>query len=788
MLKPLDKKLLRNLWEMKAQALAIAIVIVSGVATFILSISTMESLQRTQARFYADYRFADVFSSLKRAPDSLAARIADIPGVGRVETRVVAEVKLDIPNYDDPVTGRLVSIPDTRQPKLNQLYITEGRSIEPGRDNEVLLGEAFADAHGIRPGYRFGAVINGKLKQLRVVGVALSPEYIYQLKPGSIFPDFEHYAVMWMGRLPLGTAYDMDGAFNDVALSVNHSANEQDVINRLDELLKPYGGTGAYGREDQVSHRYLSEEFKQLGNMATVFPVIFLGVAAFLLNIVVTRLIDTQREQIAVLKAFGYSNVDIGIHYALLVLAITIIGVIGGIVVGAWLGRGMSNIYMEYYRFPFMDYRLRGITALEGALISMAAAMSGTLFAVKRAASLPPAVAMRPAPPAVYRESLIERAGLGRFLSPPTRIIARNIERKPLKSLLTVIGISFACAVLVAGLFFGDAVDYIVAVQFGLAQRDDLTVSFVEPTSANALYSLQGLQGVERAEPFRSVPARLRFGHKSYRTSIQGIQNGGDLYRLLDTRFQRVELPPRGVVLTNHLAEILGVSPGDSLTVEVLEGERPVRQVPVAGLVNEFIGVSAYMDISALNRLMREGDAVTGAYLATDSKYDQKIYRELHEMPRVAGTTVRKLAIDSFYETMSRQILIFTSIMTVLAMSIAFGVVYNSARISLSERSRDLGSLRVLGFTRGEVSYILLGELAVLTLAAIPLGFLVGRGIATYMTAGLQSDIFRLPVIVDTRTYAFAAAVVLFAAVCSGIIVKLRLDRINLVEILKTKE
>jgi putative ABC transport system permease protein len=388
----------------------------------------------------------------------------------------------------------------------------------------------------------------------------------------------------------------------------------------------------------------------------------------------------------------------------------------------------------------------------------------------------------------VYRESLVERAGLGRFFSPPTRMIARNIERQPAKSLLTVIGISFACAVLVAGIFFGDAVDYIVEVQFGLAQRDDLTVSFVEPTSDSALYSLRGLQGVERVEPFRSVPATLRFGHRTYRTSIQGVQDGGDLYRLLNSRFQQIELPPRGVVLTDYLAGILGISPGEMLTVEVLEGERPVREVPVAGLVTEFIGASAYMEISALNRLMREGNAVSGAYLATDSKYDRQIYRELHEMPRVAGTTVKKLAMESFYETMSRQVLIFTGIMTALAMSIAFGVVYNSARIALSERSRDLGSLRVLGFTRTEVSYILLGELAILTLAAMPVGFALGRGIAVYMTAGMETDLFRIPVVINMPTYAFSAAVVLVAAAASGIVVKLRLDRINLVEILKTKE
>jgi len=787
-MRPLTKKLLRNLWEMKGQALAISLVVVSGVATFIMSISTMDSLKRTQARFYSENRFADAFASLKRAPDSLAARIAEIPGVERVQTRVVAEVKLDLPDYDEPVTGRLVSVPDTGMPELNQLYITEGRTVRPDAEDEVVVGESFAEAHGIGPGYTFGAVINGRLKDLRVVGLALSPEYIYQLKPGTIFPDFERYAVMWMGETPLGTAYDMDGAFNDVAVTVKRSASVEDVVERLDDILDPYGGTGAYGRVDQVSHRFLSEEFRQLGNMATMFPVIFLGVAVFLLNIVVTRLVDTQREQIAVLKAFGYTNMNIGLHYAAMVLAITLLGVAGGIAAGGWLGSGLSDIYMDYYRFPYMDYAIGASTALKAALISVAAALAGTFLAVRRAALLPPAVAMRPEPPAVYRRSLVERIGLARLLSPPTRIIARNIERKPLKSTLTVVGISFACAVLIAGMFFGDSVNYIVDVQFGLAQRDDLTVSFVEPTSGDSLYSLRGVQGVETAEPFRSVPARLRFGHRDYRTSIQGLVNGGDLYRLLDRGFGRVQLPSEGVVLTDYLAGILGIRPGDTLTVEVLEGDRPVREIPVAGLVSEYIGVSAYMELSALNRLMREGDAVSGAYLSTGEVDEMELFRELHEMPQVAGSVSRKLSIESFYKTMSEQVLIFTSIMTILAMTIAFGVVYNSARISLSERSRDLGSLRVLGFTRGEVAYILLGELGLLTLAALPIGFGVGWGMARYMTVSLASEIFRIPVVIGAHTYAFAAAVVLIAAAASSVVVKHKLDRIDLVGILKTKE
>ncbi|MEJ2191714.1 MAG: FtsX-like permease family protein [Nitrospirota bacterium] len=787
-MRALNRKLFRDLWGMRAQALAIALVMASGVATYIMSASTLDSLRLTRSTFYREYRFADVFASLKRAPRSLEARIREIPGVQRVETRVAADVRLEVEGFADPVTGRLVSVPEGGQPVLNALYIRRGRYIEPGKEDEVLVNEAFADAHGLGPGDSLEAVINGRRKKLHIVGVALSPEFIYQLSPGSVFPDFKRYGVMWMGRKSLAAAYDMEGAFNDVVLTISARARLYDVIDRLDSVLNRYGGLGAYGREYQTSHRYLSEEFRQLTQMAAVFPAIFLGVAAFLLNIVLSRLISTQREQIAVLKAFGYKNLDVGLHYGAMVMLMAALGVTGGIAAGVWLGKGLSGIYMDYYRFPYLRYELRLPVAAAAALISSAAALLGTAFAVRRAAVLPPAQAMRPEPPERYRESIVERMGLRRLISQPAKMIARHLERRPAKTVLSIIGIAFACAIMMVGSLFRDAVSFMAQVHFDRIQRQDLTVSFVEPTSRKALYELQALRGVEYGEPFRSVPARLRFEHRSYRTSVQGFEPGGTLHRLLDRSLEPFELPPRGILLTEHLGKILGVSPGEDLTVEALEGSRPVRQVPVAGFVREYVGVSGYMRLSELNLLMREGDAISGAYLAADSRYQPEIYAELHGMPRVAGTVVRESAIENFYTTMDRQVLIFAFFNTLLASTIAFGVVYNSARIALSERSRELASLRVLGFTRGEISYILLGELGLLTLVAIPLGFVIGQGLCAIMIARMQTDLFRVPLVLEPRTYAFSAAVVLVSAAVSGLIVRRKLDRLDLVAVLKTRE
>jgi putative ABC transport system permease protein len=784
----LDRKLIRDLWKMKGQALAIVLVIVSGVATYVMLIGTMDSLNMTRDRFYRDHRFAEVFSSLKRAPDALKARIAEIPGVETVETRVAADVKLDIRGFSEPVTARIVSLPDVGAPLLNTPYIRKGRMVESYKDDEVLVSEAFAEAHRLSPGGTFGAVINGRWKTLVIVGIALSPEFVLQSRPGAISPDYKRYAILWMGRDALGTAYNMKGAFNDVVLTLTRGARAEEVIVRLDALLDRYGGLGAYGRKDQISHRFLSEEFKQLQRSADIFPTIFIAVAAFLLNVVVSRTVGIQRDQIAILKAFGYANFDIGVHYAKMVLLIVFLGIAGGLAAGIWLGKSLGGVYMEFYRFPYLVFELRPSVAFAAAFITVSAALAGTVFSVYRAATLPPAEAMRPEPPAQYRRSSVERLGIGRFLAQPTRMILRNIGKKPVRSLLTIAGTALSCAIMIAATFSKDAVDFMVDVQFNRSQKEDLTVTFTDPTSKRAVYELMGLRGVTHAEVFRSVPARFRFGHHSYRTSIQGIEPGNSLSTPLDSRLKPISLPEYGIVLNDYLGAVLGIGPGDMLTVEVLEGNRPVRQVPVVGLVKQYIGVQGYMDIHALNRMMKEGDAISGAYLAVDSEYRQDVYKTLVAMPRVAGAVIRKEEIRNFYDTQAEALLFFTFISSILGATIAFGVVYNSARIALSERNRELASLRVLGYTRAEISYIFLGELGLMTIASLPIGMLLGRGISSYISRAISSELFRVPLVVGDSTYSLAAAVVVISACFSGLIVRHRLDHLDLVAVLKARE
>ncbi|MBT8118244.1 MAG: ABC transporter permease [Gammaproteobacteria bacterium] len=791
-MKSLDIKLWRELWDMRMQALAIAMVIVSGVGIFIMSLSTLDSLYETRETYYRDNHFAHIFANLKRAPLSLVKRIEEIPGVDKVETRVMAYVNLDVEGFADPISGHIMSLPDNSRGLLNQIYLREGRLPEPGRDNEIVLSEEFVQAHKLKPGDKIRATINGRRKALTIVGVALSPEFIYQIAPGAMFPDPLRYGVLWIARQPLATAYDMEGAFNNVALTLSRimpgGANEQTVIDRLDDLLKNYGGIGTIGRKDQFSNRFLTEELKQQRTIATIFPVIFFGVAAFLLNVVISRLIRLQREEVATLKAFGYSDFAVGMHFIKLVLLIVSLGVIIGIGVGIWMGKGMSNIYMVMYSLPYMIYVLKPQVIIAAALISMAVAVMGTLYAVYSAARLPPAQAMQPELPAKYHTTLVERLGMQRWLSQPTRMILRHIERRPLKSLMTTLGIAMACGIMMVSGFQEGAINYMVDVQYGMSQREDMIAIYTEPASKRSLYSLQSLQGVEHAEGFRIVPANFKFEHRFYRTALHGIEPEGSLYRLLDTNLDIIELPEDGVILTDYLAELLHIKTGDMLTIEVLEGRRITVQVPVAGTAKQYLGLNGYMRIESLNALLKEGYALTGALLKVDDRYQRDIYAELKEMPRVAGVVEHNSAIESFYDTIAETILFFTFISTLLGSSIAFGVIYNSMRIALSERNRELASLRVLGFERNEVAYILLGEMALFTLVAIPLGFLIGYGLCAYMAFQFDSDLYRVPLVLGINVYAFSALVVLLSSIVSAIMIWRNLADLDMVAVLKSKE
>ena len=790
-MRPLHRKLWREFGQLRGQVLAIGAVMVAGIATMVMAQSNYHALSQTRDAYYSEYRFAEVFARPKRVPLALVDEVRAIPGVRAAQARVTGFASLELAGYGEAISAQIVSLPEPGDPgldgaPLNGVYLREGEL--PVAADEAVIGEAFALAHRLRPGDAIEAVLNGRRQSLTISGIGLSPEFIYQIRPGDLFPDFERFGVLWMQREPLATAFDLDGAFNDLALLLERGAREDDVIDALDALLMPYGGTGAHGRDDQMSHRLLDEELAGIRAMTRMFTAIFLGVAAFLLNVVIGRLIGAQREQIALLKAFGYTRWEVGLHYGQLGLLVAGAGVLPGLALGAWAGRALANVYMDFFRFPYLEWSLQPSVVVLAFAFALAAAAIGTFGGLRRAFALPPAEAMRPEAPASFRPTLTERLGLGALLDPAARMILRNLERRPVRTGLSVFGIGLGMGVLVMSSFMGNAIDRIIEVQFGLAQRDDLTVTFTEPASARAGQELAALPGVYATEPFRVAAVRLRNGHREYRTALQGLPPGSELRRVLDRGLQPVDPPAQGLLLTDFLGDLLAVRPGDALDVEFLEGHRRTVRVPVAGLVSEYLGVGAYARIDTVNRLLEEDGAVSGMWLKLAPAARGDVVGELRGMPRVAAVTDRNATIQSFRDTIAGTMLTMSLVITAMAASIAAGVVYNSARIILAERGRELASLRVLGYTRGEARGLLFGELLTLGFLALLPGFALGYGLSALLVHGLATDLTRIPLVLSASGFAIAGLVVLAATLGSGLLVLRRLDRLDLVAALKTKE
>lgn len=786
-MRALDIKLMRDLKRLWAQALAIALVMAAGVATLILGVGAYDSLSTTRERYYDANGFADIFVSLTRAPNSLRADLAAIDGVAAAETRVEKIALADLPGMPEPASVLLVSLPETHVAALNRLHLRSGRLPEPGSD-EAVASAGFAAAHGLSEGSRLRVLINGRQRDVRLSGTALSPEFIYALGPGALMPDDRRFGIVWMPESLLAPAYDLDGAFNQAAVRLVRGVNPEKVITALDRLLARYGGRGAYPHKDQLSHAFLDAELRQLRTMSRILPPIFLLVSAFLVNMMLSRLIALEREQIGLLKAMGYSSLSVMRHYGGFVTLIAIGGIAIGFVAGSWLGAGLTRLYAEFFSFPFLVFSRNPAVYGIAAGATYAAAILGAVKAVREVAWLSSAVAMAPPAPPRYRKVLGGMADLSRVVRQSSVIVVRHLTHWPVRTLSGVLGMAMAVAILVGSFWSFGSIEYMIDVTFRRSDRQDATITFTDVRRIGALYEARRLPGVMQAEPFRAVAVKLVHGTAERRVSLIGNAAEGQLSRVLDGDLRPVTLPDHGIVISDALADLLELKVGDTVTIEVLEGRRQTLEAPVSAIITGFIGLTAYMNLDAMNRMLGEDQVISGTYLSLDALTRDKLFAQLKEMPAASFIALRYVALAKFRETLAQNISIMITVYASLATIIAFGVVYNFARISLSEQGREMASLRVLGFTRGEVSALLLGELAVVAIIAQPVGWLLGYGFAWSMAHGFRTDLYRVPLVVNREVFVWASLIVFAAAAISGLVVRRRIDRLDMIEVLKTRE
>lgn len=766
--------------SLKAQGITIAMVVAAGIAVFVASRSAYDSLFSAREKFYSSSYFAQGFVSLKRAPESILQNLIDVPGIGTIRSRIVQEAVLDIPNETLPTSGRFVSLSQG----INVPHLRSGRL--PKGDNEVLLSEAFAIANKLSPGNRIVGILQGEKKILTVSGIALSPEYVYIFRGTNPLPDDKHFGILWMDRKGMENAFGMVGAFNDAVFTFAPGAQKTSVLKRIDQILEPYGGYGAYDRDKLPSHSFLRDEFKQLKTMAYSLPMIFLGVAAFLLHIVSTRIISKEREQIATLKALGYSNIEIALHYLKIISVISGLGSILGVLVGIWLGDAMRNLYSDYYRFPHLVFIFNPSLGLFGILIGILAGALGTTYSIFGVLKLDPAQAMRAPVPMSFRKNWIET--YTKSLSTQTRMILRNLTRRPARTLIAILGISTSVMIMILGMFSRDAVNAMIEIQFDLLQRESITVSFLGPISKTAVDDLQKDPAVLSAEGYRMIPIRIRVGHLSKEMALQGIPDKAELRRLVGKKRNILTPPSSGIFLNSGVAEKMKIRTGSQIQMEILEGNRKKIAVRVDGLVEELLGQGAYMDLNSVNQLLGEGESVNLIALRTDAKEESALLSRLKDVPKISGVSTRAGSLKVFTDTMSRSTLATTVILFIFASVISIGVVYNTAMISLSERIFELGSLRILGFTREEVFKIIAGELGVEIIASLPIGCVLGYSLAYLLMTTVETEGFKIPLIISYRTYAVAILMTLGTSILSYFILYSKIKTMDLLSILKIRE
>lgn len=785
---PLGKKLLRDLWRIKSQAAAIAAVIAVGVMMLVMMSGLVTSLQETRQAYYQKYRLAEAFAPIVRAPEAVVAKLKSIPGVALVETRVTGSALVDLAAQDLPVQVRVVSLPDYGEPALNAVFLTAGQTLTSARDNDVLVLESFARANGLNPGDHIRMTINGARRDLRVAGWAQSPEFLYTAAPGQFVSDDSKFGVIWMKRSSLAASYDMEGAFNEALFKLQRGQDPKPVLTAIDTVLDPYGSLGAYDRPDLISDRFVQQEIESLRMSTRVLPPIFQTIAAFLLYIVIGRIIQTEREEIGLMKAFGLTSFEIATHYMTMILIIAGTGAIAGCLLGILSGRGMVEIYLTFFKFPFLVFQLDPKPFLIGVATSIAAASAGGLIVLRRIFRLNPAVAMRPPAPADFSRGMRFDGVWSRVLDQPTRIVLRRFVRQPVRMGGAVLGvacgmaISSAMAALLAGF------TSIVGLTFSVIDRSDISVFFSHPRPERVVHSMSAIEGVQDVEPVRFVPVILKNGRNTYRGEITGLSENARLFRAVDSDEKPIFMREDGIILSPGLARKLDLQPGQTLLADVREGSQPVLELPVVAIAETSLGSPAYMQIDALNRALSEPGRISGAFVKIDTAHADAIYRELKDMPAVAGVSLKEDSRSAFQRLIDEGAGSNRFIMFAVSAIITFGVVYNTARIAFAEQARDLAGMKVLGFSENEAAFVLFGELALVTLIAIPVGAAGGFGLSFLVTQAFSTDLYQIKMNTDAASYGVAMLTVVSSAIFSGWVVKRDLKRADLVAVLKSRD
>ncbi|MFZ5898466.1 MAG: FtsX-like permease family protein [Bacillota bacterium] len=789
----MTKRLLRTIWNTKGHFAAITAVITIGILVYVSMTTTFHNLNRSKELLYRETGFADYYFHVIKAPQQVTKQVERIPGVVKATGRIQKDVPL-LKENGRRGTVRLIACPLPMDAEVNRIRLLSGRLFEKepqGGRVEVLVDPQFAAANRLAVNDTISVVAEGRRVSLTVVGTAVGAEFVYPLQDAaSLMPEPEAFGIV---MLPLNQAQqvlNMPGQVNQLVLDLSPGADEEKIAAQVKSLIKPYGDLASYPRRQQLSDLVLEGELNQLRTTARTMPVIFLGIAAAIQFVMLGRMVKAQRTQIGVMKALGYNSGEIVVHYTGYALAAAAAGAVLGTALGLSLSSAFLQVYAEFFNLPRIVGGIHWPAVAEGLFLSLGVGTAAGLSASHSAAAVAPAESMHPEPPKSGGRVFLESwALLWQRLDPSWKISLRTVLRNRLRSGVTLVGVIFAVGLLVIGLFFRDAVDYLLREHFQRQQHYDYLVRFVSPVREHELFNLSRIDGVVKVEPVFELPVRIHFQGRSREDVLLGLSPDTSLKELIGETGQRLSLPEEGMLISRKTAEKLGVKAGDRVTVETLLGFGPSRtaDLKVTGVNSQLIGGASCVSLDQANSILQEQQLVSGAMLKVDPGRSKSVEEQIGGMTGVSSILSRQKELDTFNQNMD-SLLYSVGVMVTFAAVLGFAIVYNSAVISFSERKRELASLRVLGFTASEVSGLLFKESLLQTILGVALGLPFGRLMAEALVKAYSSDLFTMPVVIYPTTYFIAACGGVLFVWTAHLFAVRGVGRLDLAEVLKTKD
>jgi putative ABC transport system permease protein len=790
---PLDRKLARDLLAAKGRLLAIISIIAVGVMCFIYMRSSYYNLKTAQSSYYAQCRMADFWVDLKKIPIAELDALAELPGVAEIQPRIQFYVTVDLPRVEEPLNGLVISVPQQRDGILNNIVMRRGGNFTDRRRNEVIVSDAFAQAHGLYPGQWIHVLLNNRRQELFIVGTAISSEFVYLLAPGRIVPDDKRFGVFYLKHEYAEEAFDFDGAANSVVgrFTAEYQQHPDEVLRRAESVLEPYGVFGTTKRKDQASNRFLSDEIAGLGTFSMIMPVIFLGVAALVLNVLLSRQIDQQRTTIGTLKALGYGDRQIVWHYIKFALAIGAAGSILGSVCGYGMAVWVTSIYAQFYEFPRLANEFYPGTYAIGFVISLVCALVGSLHGARATLRLQPAEAMRPKPPRRGGKVWLERATrLWASLSFGWRMVLRGVIRNPVRTGVGVFASAMGAALLMCGLMMSAATHYLVDFQYTMVTRSDIDLSLEGERGRDALLEIRRLPGVDRAEPQLAVSCTFIHGPHRRRGGITGLAPDARLTIPRDPQGNPIRVPTTGLAMSRKLATLLDVSVGDQIIVRPTKGLRREVEAPVVALTDGYLGLGVYADIHYLSHLIGEEFAVTGVQLTADPRPEVRteLNRRLKQLPALRAVNAREDVIRNLQEELLDLQNVFIGLVMMFAGVIFFGSILNASLVNLTERTREIATLRVLGYGPWQIGGLFLKESMLVNLLGTLVGLPLGYSLAWLISTLYNTEMFRFPLVSPPSVWVITIAIAVGFAGLAHLVVQRVIFRLDYLEALNVKE